>query len=126
MFTIYDQVLSRSLELRHGPKTLEEFVPGPVANTTYLGGIPVVRSADGAQREEAVQLLLRGQAAWVLLPETLAAAQAYRNAKAETDSVIQDIDRLRLTPGFPWGSKCEPCEPFFSTADSGTGTLSGS
>ena len=122
VFTIYDQVLSQCLELRHGHKTLEEFVPGPVANTTYLGGIPVVRSADGAQREEVIQFLLRGQAAWILLPETLAAAEAYRNAKAETDSLIQDIDRLRLTPGFLRGSKCELCEPFVNAADSGTGT----
>ena len=126
VFNVFDQVLSQCLESRHGKKMLEEFVHGPVADTTYLGGTPVVRSADDAQRDEAIRLLLRVQRAWVSLPEAMEAADAYRNAKAKTEDVIQDIERLRLTPGFPPGVRCGICEPFFGSADSGTGTPLGS
>lgn len=125
LFTVFDQVLSHCLESRHAEKMLEEFEHGPVANTTYLGGIPVIRSADDAQRDEAIRLLLRAQRAWVTLPAAIEAADAYRNAQAQTEDVIQDIERLRLTPGFPPGSKCGLCEPFVVPTFSGTGTPSG-
>ena len=83
-----------------------------MANTLYLGGIPVVRSPDGPQREEAVRMLLQVQRTWASLGEARAAAEAYLNAKATTKAVINDIEQLRLVPGFPPGSNCELCEPF--------------
>ena len=47
-----------------------------MANTTYLSGIRVARSADAAQREEAVPMLLKVQRDWDSLPESQAAAVA--------------------------------------------------
>ena len=124
VFTIFHQVLSKCLDSPLGLKRPDEFVTGAVANTIYLGGIPVIRLIDGPQREAAIQFLLKAQEAWISLPESLAAAQAYREAKAATDRVNRIIDRLRLTPGSPPGSKCVLCDPFVRPTPSGTGTTS--
>ena len=126
VFTIFYQVLSQCLELPLGLKRQDEFVTGDVENTIFLGGIPVIRLIQGSQREEVIQFLLRAQADWVSLPESLAAAQAYRVAKAAIDGVNRIIDRLRLTPGFSPGSKCELCDPFVKPTPAGTGIPLGS
>ena len=62
----------------------EEFVSGPVPHTTYLGGIPVARSADANQLEQAVRFLVTAQENWLWFPEVKRAAEAYQEARTGT------------------------------------------
>jgi hypothetical protein len=108
-FAIHDQVMSRSLGLRHAPHSREAF-RSEFPNTIHLAGKPVIFSPDPTQREAAVEFLLRAQKEGVSLPEAKAAAQAYRLAEQQTEAVKeQHLDRLRLEIAFPKGSLCEGC-----------------
>lgn len=107
-FTIHDQVLSQALGLRHAPLARGLFTLEG-SSTIHLGGHPVISSPDQAQREAAIEFLLRVQMEWVSLPEVGVAAEAYRQAEAKTSAVKGHVERLRLRVAFPPGSTCDAC-----------------
>ncbi|MBI4235868.1 MAG: hypothetical protein HY688_00740 [Chloroflexi bacterium] len=116
-FTIFDQVHSRALELQHrsvdrGQFSADPYRPGIVA----LGGTPVVYSPSTEQRELAIAVLLRLQDELVALPEARAAAEAYRHAEEAVREVRRHVERARLLPGTPPGSRCELCRPWLTQA----------
>jgi hypothetical protein len=108
-FAIHDQVMSRSLNLRHAPHPRGAF-QSEIPNTIHLAGQPVISSPDPTQQEAAVEFLLRAQKEWVSLPEAKAAAEAYRLAEHRTEEVKGHLDRLKLDLAFPKGSLCEGCK----------------
>lgn len=124
-FRLYDQVLSRSQELTLRGYEKKDLITID-EHGVELGGHPLLYATERAQREEAISFFLESQESLVSLPEARAAALAYRRTTEQTATLIRELDRLRLTPGFPPGSKCEVCELFVSPAPSGTDTPSGS
>jgi hypothetical protein len=94
-FAIHDQVMSRSLNLRHARHSRGAFW-SEFPNTVHLAGQPVISSPDPTQREAAIEFLLKTQEEFVSLPEAKATANAYQLAEHRTDEVRGHLDRLRL------------------------------
>jgi len=120
VFTIFDQVLSRAVGVRHGPKRREEFnyQDSGYPEVVSLGGIPVVRSTGAGARERAVSFLIDAQESSTSLPETAVAAQAYLAATGATGLVNDEVQDVLLMLGFPPGSSCDLCRPWFGISQS--------
>ena len=112
-FALYDQVLSRSLKLSHGPLSEGAFalISGMKrTNTLHLANGPAIFAPDEIQRMQAITFIIKGQETMVQLPEANAAAEGYRLAETRVENVKRHIQRLRLVLGFPLGSECDGCE----------------
>jgi hypothetical protein len=107
-FTVYRQVLSRSLHLPLAPKRKDEFWP-EAPDTVHLGGRPVITAPDATLRERAVNFLLEAQKKLVSMEEAQAATDCYRKAEQKTEELKRHLDRLRLARVFPTGVYCDVC-----------------
>jgi hypothetical protein len=105
-FTLYDQLLSRSLGLAHGAISGEGFTAEEVIR---LGNWPVIAGSDPAQRKGAVDYLLKAQEDLFQLPEVGKAKEAYLAAKQATHEAKEHLERIRLRARFPRGSVCDAC-----------------
>ena len=108
IFTLYDQLLSRALGLRHQPKRREEFrseIPG----TDHLGGWPVVSSPDPVRRATSIDYLVAAQERLVGLPAAELAADAYREAERAAKLIQWDLYGMESDAGLFTGNYCDGC-----------------
>ncbi len=113
-YTIYDQVFSRTIGIRVAPKSRDEFMPQP-PHTLCLGGRPVIRSPDAAERERAVDFLFEAQTALLEIPQVREAKRAYDAALRMTEEVKRIANRIRLAVALPTGSTCDGCRKWVET-----------
>ena len=108
-FRLYDQAISRYLDLRHGGYRRVDFLTEN-DHLIDLGGHPVAWCSDKAQPEKAIDYFLRAQEQLESLPEVKTAGEVYRNAEQATEMVNDYVDRLRLAVTLPPGSLCDGCQ----------------
>ena len=120
-FRLYDQALSRHLELNHGGFRMQDFMPVDKYRVD-LGGNPVAWCLTPAQREESIEYFLESQK--MSLPEIRAAGDAYLSAEEATTVVKGHVERLDLAVAFPPESVCDGCRE--SVMPSGRDTPSNS
>ena len=95
MFTLYDQLLSRALDLSHSAKRRDEF-RSETRGTDHLGGWPVVSSPDPTRRATSVDYLVAAQEQLMGLPEVELAASAYRGAEQAVEQIEWSLDEIEL------------------------------
>ena len=108
IFTLYDQLLSRALDLHHLAKRRAEFrseTPG----TEHLGGWPVVSSPDPVRRAKSIDYLVAAQEELMGLPEVELAAIAYREAEQAAELIEWDLDGMEADAGLFTGNYCDGC-----------------
>ena len=116
-FALYDQLLSRSLGLRHGPVTRDafRFISGlEETNTLHLANGPAIKYSDKDQKDVAIEFILKAQEGLGDLPKAKPTADAYGEAERATREVKKHVERLRLAVGFPTGSVCDACSNWVS------------
>lgn len=124
-FRLFDQVLSRSLDLRHGGYLARNFSDGSGTDeVTELGNDPVIYAADKSERSKAIEFFLNAQSELISLPAAQASVDAYSLAERATNDVKSALERLGLAVGFPPGSSCDGCREW--VISSGRGIPSGS
>ena len=121
VFRLFDQVISRSLELPVVGYQRSNF---SVVDSRHvdLGGHAVARGITPEQQEASIEYFLTAQDGLRMLPQAQSASGAYRGAESAAKVVKGHIERLRLTLGFPAGSVCDGCRGRVSSA--GRDTLS--
>ena len=107
-FRLYDQALSRHLELNHGGFRKKDFMRVGKYQVD-VGGNPVAWCLTPEHREEPIDYFLEAQKDLMSLPEIRAAGEAYRSAEETTTVVKGHVERLRLAVDFPPGSVCDAC-----------------
>ena len=108
IFTLYDQLLSRALDLHHLAKHRAEFrseTPG----TVHLGSWPVVSSPDPARRAASVDYLVAAQEQLAGLPVVELAASAYTEAEQAAKFIEWDLDGMEADAGLFTGNYCDGC-----------------
>ena len=108
IFTLYDQLLSRALDLSHLAKRREEF-RSETRGTDYLGGRPVVSSPDPVRRATSIDYLVAAQERLVGLPMVELAANAYREAEQSAKFIEWDLDGMEADAGLFTGNYCDGC-----------------
>ena len=108
IFTLYDQLLSRALDLSHLAKRRDEF-RSETRGTAHLGGWPVVSSPDPARRATSVDYLVAAQERLMELPVVERAANAYREAEQAAKLVEWDLDGMEADAGLFTGNYCDGC-----------------
>ena len=108
VFALFVQAIAGALGSPQGGMTREQF-RSESPDALHLGGIPVVRSRDEANRRHAVEFFLKEQQQVAGWDEVKASANAYLAAESATDEVHRCLDRIRLMPSYPPGSECDLC-----------------
>lgn len=108
IFTLYDQLLSRALDLSHLAKRREEF-RSETRGTDYLGGRPVVSSPDPARRATSIDYLVAAQEQPMELPEVELAANAHRAAEQAAKLIEWDLDGMEADADLFTGNYCDGC-----------------
>lgn len=118
-FRLYDQALSRCLGLRHAGYERQHFVPFG-GDGVELGGNLVICAPEENRREEAITFFLKAQEELRYLPQAHSAVYVYRRVEEQTVVTKQQVERLRLTVGFPPGSVCDGCRDWAIPAGTGS------
>ena len=108
IFTLYDQLLSRALDLPHLAKRHDEF-RSETQGTDHLGGWPVVSSPDPVLRAKSIDYLVAAQEELMGLPEVELAANAYREAEQAANLIEWDLDGMEADAGLFTGNYCDGC-----------------
>ena len=108
IFTLYDQLLSRALDLSLLAKRRDEF-RSETRGTDHLGGWPVVSSPDPARRATSIDYLVAAQEQLMGLPEVELAASAYRGAEQAVEQIEWDLDGMEADAGLFTGNYCDGC-----------------
>ncbi len=106
--TIYNQVFFKVLGFRLGPKEPSEFF-NRSPFTLELGATTVIRAGDAGQAERAKLYLLDAQTKLVDLSESQQVARACGDAKAQTEKLNREIDKVLSGCKLPGSSRCEAC-----------------
>jgi hypothetical protein len=114
-FKLLVQLMCQALQLKHGLYSRDTFGPenpnlSGNNSGVMLGNDRIIWSPDANQREWAIEYFLNKQEEWVSMPETQAAADAYRLAEEKTAEVKRHLERLGLDQVFPRGTTCDGCK----------------
>ena len=108
IFTLYDQLLSRALDLSLLAKRRDEF-RSETRGTDHLGGWPVVSSPDPVRRATSIDYLVAAQERLAGLPVVELAADAYREVKQAAKLIEWDLDGMEADAGLFTGNYCDGC-----------------
>ena len=108
IFTLYDQLLSRALDLSLLAKRRDEF-RSETRGTDHLGGWPVVSSPDPVRRATSIDYLVAAQERLAGLPVVELAADAYREAEQAAKLIEWDLDGMEADAGLFAGNYCDGC-----------------
>ena len=108
IFTLYDQLLSRALDLSHSAKRRDEF-RSETRGTDHLGGWPVVSSPDPVRRAKSIDYLVAAQEELMGLPVVELAASAYKEAEQAAKLIEWDLDGMEADAGLFTGNYCDGC-----------------
>jgi hypothetical protein len=109
VFALYDQILSRLLDLPVSQKRREDFhedVPG----TTFLGSWPMASSPGSDHWHAAVMVFLKSQIDLLKLPTADNAKLAFEDVRTCTRVLAEDLERFRLQSGLFATSRCDGCK----------------
>ena len=108
IFTLYDQLLSRALDLSHLAKRREEFW-SETSGTVHLGSWPVVSSPDPGRRATSADYLVAAQKQLAGLPMVELAASAYKEAEQAAKFIEWGLDGMEADAGLFTGNYCDGC-----------------
>jgi hypothetical protein len=108
-FIVYDQILTDTMQLRHGfyNRDRVEYLP---PDLTQVAGFSIVRTDNENDRQRAIDFFFEDWKGVDWKPEVDALARAYRAAESASDEVKRRVNMLRLGTGFPQGSRCVACQ----------------